>query len=79
MVCHGSDCKRGGARDIYCAAKQCTRQLGCNKATQIVRTRCLGFCKHGPIVCHQPSNTWLTDTDPQKVCEMLREKLEGPA
>lgn len=75
LVCQGSDCKDRGSREIYRAVKRCVRELELRDEVHIVRTRCNGFCKKGPIVSHQPSNTWLTEATPESACAMVEKKL----
>lgn len=75
LVCMGSDCKKKGAREVLRGAKACVKELSEKKSTHIVKTKCNGMCKHGPIVSHQPSNTWLTETTQKKVCALLEEVL----
>jgi NADH:ubiquinone oxidoreductase subunit E len=78
LICMGSDCKKNGARAVLAAAKDCIGELGCKRTTHLVKTRCQGLCKHGPIVSVQPANHWLVEATPKKVCGLLEETLTKP-
>ncbi|MFU8805115.1 MAG: (2Fe-2S) ferredoxin domain-containing protein [Bradymonadaceae bacterium] len=75
LVCYGSDCKKNGARDVFQAAKGCVRDLGRKRSTHIVKTKCNGMCKQGPIISHQPSNTWVTEATAETARGLIRDKL----
>ena len=71
MVCHGSDCKKGGAKKLDREARNCLKSLGAQKQTLLVRTLCTGLCKQGPIVSIQPCNTWITHATGKRVTKRL--------
>lgn len=72
MVCHGSDCKDHGAKDLAKAVKDCARELGLMRDTLVVKTKCTGACKRAPVLSIQPANIWLTKTNPKEAVEAFR-------
>jgi NADH:ubiquinone oxidoreductase subunit E len=72
MVCHGSDCKHEGAKELAKAVKDCARELGLMRDTLVVKTKCTGACKRAPVMSIQPANVWLTRATPAEAIEAFR-------
>lgn len=66
MICQGKDCKKRGSKELEKAIKDCAKELGLKRDTLIVSTKCTGNCKRGPVMCVQPSNTWVTEATPKE-------------
>ncbi len=77
VVCVGKDCRKRGASAVRRAAKDCLQEAGVRRTSLVLKTKCAGMCKQGPVLCHQPSNTWLTDATPKRVRTLLTTLLEG--
>ena len=76
LVCHGSDCKKAGAKKLAKAARECARTAGKRKETMVIRTRCTGQCKRAPIVSLQPQRIWLTDTTEDDLHHALKKAFK---
>ena len=76
LVCHGSDCKKKGAKGLAKAARGCLRELGHKRSALVVRTKCNGFCKKAPLVSLQPQNAWVVEADEKGVIALLKEHLD---
>ena len=61
LICNGSDCKKGGAKDLKKCARKVVREEGARKSTMFIRTKCAGLCKQGPVVVIQPANEFVLD------------------
>lgn len=70
-ICHGSDCRKEGAKEIYKTVKRCTRKAGLGKKRLIVKTKCTGHCKQAPIVVVQPSDVWIEEATEEAVLAAL--------
>lgn len=72
MICQGKDCKKRGSKELAKAVKDCAKELGLKRDTLIVNTKCTGNCKRAPVMCVQPSNTWLTEATPADAADAFR-------
>ena len=75
LICNGSDCKKGGAKELKQCARRVVRDVGAKKSTMLVRTKCTGLCKQGPVVVIQPANEFVTDASPKSLEKALRKHL----
>lgn len=75
LVCHDSDCKKQGAKEVRVAAKNTIRDLGLRKECMLVRSRCTGHCKRAPIACIQPANVWIDRATPKSVSKAIEDEL----
>lgn len=50
FVCTGSDCKSNGCKGLVSDLKNLTREDGYKGQYRLVKTKCMDFCKTGPIV-----------------------------
>ncbi len=50
FVCSGSDCKKGGCKKLESELKDLIRSTDHRGKYKIIRTKCMDFCKSGPIV-----------------------------
>ena len=46
------------------AAKKAVKARDLKKVVPVVKTKCTGWCKQGPIVALAPGNAWLGGLDP---------------
>lgn len=76
LVCEGSDCKAGGSKAIRKAAKDLLRARGWKRRALVLKTKCTGHCKQGPICGIQPENAWLTEATPERLCARLEASIE---
>ncbi len=75
MICHGSDCKKGGAKKLTSEAKKLLKAEGAFKTSRIIKMRCTGHCKRAPICGLLPANTWLEKTSKSDLRDALIEDL----
>lgn len=75
LVCHGSDCRKNGAKKIRTEAKDTIRALGLQKECMLVRSRCTGHCKQAPIACIQPANVWIENASEKKLAKAIKQEL----
>lgn len=73
LICTGKDCRKRGADGLRREAKACLKEHGVFRKAMVLKMKCAGQCDHAPVACHQPSNTWFTETSPRR----LRQRL-GP-
>jgi (2Fe-2S) ferredoxin len=71
LVCHGSECRKAGAKGLRKTARKQAKAMGIRGETLITRTRCNDLCRSAPVVCLQPANVWL----PQATKEALRREM----
>jgi len=50
FVCTGSDCKSNGCKGLLSDIKDLTKENPYKGQYSIVKTKCMDFCKTGPIV-----------------------------
>ncbi len=75
LVCHGSDCRKRGAKALRTQAKNTIRDLGIKKECMLISSRCTGHCKQAPIACIQPSNRWLEKATADDMDAAIRAEL----
>ena len=75
MMCNGSDCRKGGAKELRKCARRVARELGEKKSTMFVRTKCAGLCKQAPVVVIQPANEFVLDADEKSLEKAMRRYL----
>ena len=76
VICNGSDCKKAGAKALRKTAKSKLRELGLNKQSIIVKTKCTGNCKRAPVACVQPLNRWLFKVDEEDLIAAIERQAE---
>ena len=76
LICAGKDCRKRGADSLRSEAKSVLRQCGVFRRSLVLKTKCAGQCDNAPIVCHQPSNTWLTEATPKRLRQLLVAAIE---
>lgn len=70
-ICTGEKCKKRGSKEISKALRNYAEAHGFTDVG-VIRTHCTDNCKHGPVVCLQPQNTWHFHTDEQKAMALLK-------
>ena len=75
LICNGSDCRKGGAKDLKKCARRVVKDVGAKKSTMLVRTKCTGLCKQGPVVVIQPANEFVLEADEKALEKALRKSL----
>lgn len=70
-ICTGEKCKKRGSKEI---SKMLTRYADDHRLNDIgiIRTHCTDNCKHGPVVCLQPDNSWHFHVDEHKAIALLK-------
>lgn len=69
FVCNGSDCKENGCKALQKSLEKKLRELDLKDTTKVVKTKCTGRCKEGPVVIVKEH--WLTRLNPEKPEEIL--------
>ncbi len=74
-ICTGEKCKKRGSKEI---SKTLRRYLKEHKTRDldIIRTHCTDNCKHGPVVCLQPSGEWHFHVDESKALTLLKKFMQ---
>lgn len=77
LFCDGSDCKKKGNKDAYKAMKKSLKDAK-QPMTRCSKTKCLGACKHAPVMVVYPDGTWYTGiTKPAEVQSVVDDHLCG--
>lgn len=75
-ICTGEKCKKRGSKEISKLMRNYAEDNGMED-TGIIRTHCTDNCKHGPVVCLQPQNTWHFHVDEHKAIALLKKLTES--
>ena len=75
ISCQGADCRKAGAKKLRACAKRVVRDMGCNRNTMMVKTKCTGLCKQAPVMIIQPANEFVTQATPRSVEKALRDNI----
>lgn len=75
FTCNGKDCKANGAKEIGTELKKVLKEEGLQDSTKVIKTKCTGRCKEGPVVIIKEN--WLTEVRPKQVPEIINENLKG--
>ncbi len=70
-ICTGEKCKKRGSKEI---SKMLRKYADAHDMDDIgvIRTHCTDNCKHGPVVCLQPVNTWHFHVDDTQAVDLLK-------
>ncbi len=68
LFCMGSDCKKNGNKKAYKVMKKTLKNKKQNFA-RCSQTKCLGACRHAPIMAVYPHGVWYKDVTSQKQIE----------
>jgi NADH:ubiquinone oxidoreductase subunit E len=68
FVCHGSDCK-SHSKELTCSFKEELKRRGLKEDVMIIKTKCTGRCKEGPVVI--VDNQWHLKVKEKQVKEIL--------
>lgn len=71
LVCDGSDCRDNGSKKIRRALEKHLEASGTHKSVLLLKTKCTGNCKRGPICGFFPENEWLVEATPERACAMV--------
>ena len=74
-ICTGEKCKKRGSKEISKTLRDIAKDYGWDHVG-IIRTHCTDNCKHGPVVCLQPENTWHFHVDEHKAVALLKKLTE---
>lgn len=69
-ICTGEKCKKRGSKEISKFLRKQADLYGPDHVG-VIRTHCTDNCKHGPVVCVQPENSWHFHVDEQKAMQLL--------
>jgi len=50
FVCNGSDCKKSGCKNLQSEIKELIKSEDHKGKFKIIKTKCMDFCKSGPVV-----------------------------
>ena len=70
FVCHGSDCKKAGAKKLHKELKLNTDEAPLKGSCKFIKTKCMDMCKTAPNVI--VGDHFCKKTTPQKVLEQLK-------
>lgn len=70
-ICTGEKCKKRGSKEISKLLRKHVEGRGMYAEIGIIRTHCTDNCKHGPVVCLQPENSWHFHVDEHKALALL--------
>ncbi|ARS36276.1 (2Fe-2S) ferredoxin domain-containing protein [Pontibacter actiniarum] len=68
-VCTGSKCKKKGGKDLGKMFRGMIKELGLKGQVEVVKTDCTDRCDYAPVICMQPDNFWVAQTDEAKAKE----------
>ena len=69
-ICTGEKCKKRGSKEISKLLRKRADHFG-SDTVGVIRTHCTDNCKHGPVVCLQPENSWHFHVDEHKAMQLL--------
>ena len=69
FVCNGKDCKKHRAKEVVKAIQFELKRKGLRDESHIVKTKCMGFCKQGPVVLFK--DDLYTKVKPQECEDIL--------
>ena len=70
-ICTGEKCKKRGSKEISKMLRKHAENSGMEDTIGIIRTHCTDNCKHGPVVCLQPENSWHFHVDEKKAMQLF--------
>ena len=71
-ICTGEKCKKRGSKEISKTLRNYAKDHRIDDAVGIIRTHCTDNCKHGPVVCLQPTGEWHFHLDEDKAILLLK-------
>lgn len=74
-ICTGGKCKKKGSKEISKMLRAHAERQGLT-GLEIIKTHCTDNCKHGPVVCIQPHNTWHFHVDEHKAIALVNKHAE---
>lgn len=76
LVCNGKDCKQGGGgKRLIKTAK--TRLGKDARYTKVSKVKCLGACKHGPVLVVYPDGVWYHCDGEAALEQIVDDHLKG--
>lgn len=75
MVCSGSSCVSTNSEAIIEALERQLDQHGLKDNVRVLKTGCLGFCQHGPIVMVHPGEIFYCRVKPEDAAELVQTHL----
>ena len=76
-ICTGEKCKKRGSKEISKLLRKHAESRGMDADIGVIRTHCTDNCKHGPVVCLQPENSWHFHVDEHKAVALLTNLMEN--
>jgi len=76
-ICTGEKCKKRGSKEISKLLRGYVEDPKLEDKVGIIRTHCTDNCKHGPVVCLQPENTWHFHVDEHRAIALLKSLTGG--
>lgn len=75
MVCSGSSCVSSESQVILRELERELDEHGLKENVRVMKTGCLGFCQHGPIVMVHPGEIFYCQVKPEDVKELVQTHL----
>ena len=70
LFCSGSDCKKKGNKKAYKHMKK-TLKKSKQPFARCSKTKCLGACKHAPVMAVYPDGTWYSGASSKREIEAV--------
>ncbi|MFW5748486.1 MAG: (2Fe-2S) ferredoxin domain-containing protein [Chloroflexota bacterium] len=70
LFCEGSDCKKKGSKKAYKHMKNALKAAR-QPMTRCSRTKCLGACKHAPVMVVYPDGTWYSGISDEQIIKLI--------
>lgn len=74
FTCNGKDCKANGAKEIGTELKKQLREEGLHQETKVIKTKCTGRCKEGPIMIIKEN--WITEVKARNLSEIIKNNFK---
>lgn len=75
-ICQGSKCRKRGGTDLEKFFEKVIKSGKLGDEVEIVITECTDRCKFAPIMCFQPENIWLSETNETEAFKVFKEIMD---
>jgi (2Fe-2S) ferredoxin len=76
LFCQGSDCKKKGNKKAYKKVKKLLKKSN-QPFARCSKTKCLGACKHAPVMVVYPDGTWYSGAKKKKHLQRIIQQHIG--
>lgn len=77
-VCTGSKCKKKGGKELGKMLRSMIKDAGLDDRAEVVKTDCTDRCDFAPVICLQPANIWLAQTNEEKAKAAFQTYILAP-